>query len=416
MKHILSLGAIALLVGCTQQQLPAVIDMPYCDANRILPATELTQIERTDSTTVLTFSTMYDYHDYSLKIGAGYRLWFGDFSTPMKELVVPGEVDFDGNKISVSQGVPAQFRMIFAALPKDVESVDLVQEVYGNIKNAIWGIDLTGKRSPNELPAEIPAELLNYNFATGNLPQVVTKEDVVKITAHAVAWRSWMKHDVEFIVNTVDDTQERIKAYFNDSGVVTIDIPLKGTASISAHTPYNTYANFYAEPGEEINLYILPDNNSETQRGSRPNGVIDGKYRNVKAMEMDFVFYQEDADTLLYNKTDPNDYFTAMMKIHSDGLDSIQAGNYEPDKEKYARAVVDRHMMSQTLRPDAYTTNDWMQSYSVKPDSVLRFSPDQLRQIRESIDFTNPLLEVISIGNPGSRSRFLKAKELILAE
>lgn len=416
MKHIFSLGAIVLLVGCTQQQLPAVIDMPYCDANTILPATELTQIERTDSTTVLTFSTMYEYKDHFLKVGAGYRLWFGDFSTPMKELVVPGDVDFDGNKIAMSQGVPAQFRMIFAALPKDVESVDLVQEVNGNVKNAIWGIDLTGKRSPNEFPTEIPVELLDYNFATGNLPQVVTKKGVVKITAHAVAWRNWMNHYIEFIVNTVDDTQECIKTYLNDSGEVTIDIPLKGTANISARTAYNTYSNFYAEPGEEINLYILPNNYSETQRGIRPNGVIDGKYRNVKAMERDFVFYQEDADTLLYNKTDTNDYFTAMMKIHSDVLDSIQAGNYEPDKEKYARAVVDRHMMSQTLSPDAYTTDDWRQSYAVKPDSILRFTPDQLRQIRESIDFTNPLLEVISIGNPGSRSRFLKAKELILAE
>ena len=314
----------------------------------------------------------------------------------------------------MTQGVPSQFKMIFPALPKDKTTVDFVQKIDGNISGSIWGIDLTGKRSPNELPSEIPAELLEHDLASGILPKIVNKEGVAKITAHAVAWRDWMDRSVKFVVNTIDDTQETIQSKFNKDGVVTIEIPLKGTAEISAVTPYNTYADFYVDPGEEINLYILPTNSSDVQRFIRPNGVTDGKYRNIGVMRDKLFGFNEYADTLLLDKTNTDDYFAAMMKIHSDALDSIKARNFAPDMGKYARAVSDIQLIYRTLTPGAYTPRNWDERDAARPDSVLRFAPDQIKQIRSSIDFSNPLLELLSIG--GNRSRFLKSKELILAE
>lgn len=127
-------------------------------------------------------------------------------------------------------------------------------------------------------------------------------------------------------------------------------------------------------------------------------------------------FFSEFADTLLLDKTNTDDYFAAMMKIHSNGLDSIKARKFEPDLEKYARGAVDRQLMYRALMPDAYTPRDWDERDAAKPDSILRFSPEQIEQIRSSIDFSNPMLELRSIGNLGTRTMFLKAKELILAE
>lgn len=416
MKKIFALGAILLVTGCASLDLPAVVDMPYCDANTTLPAVELTQIERTDSTTELTFMAMYDYYDAAFELGDDVNLVAGSCKLPLKEVQSIGNTVIRGNNVVLTQGVPSQFKMIFPALPKDNTTVDFIQKINGNISNSIWGIDLTGKRSPNELPSEIPAELLEYDLDSGILPQIVNKEGVAKITAHAVAWRDWMDSSVKFVVNTIDDTQETIQSKFNKEGVVTIEIPLKGTAEILAITPYNTYADFYVDPGEEINLYILPDNRSEVQRFIRPDGVTDGKYRNIGVMSEKLFGFNEYADTLLLDKTNTDAYFTAMMKIHSDALDSIKARNFAPDLEKYARAVSDIQLIYRTLTPDAYTPRNWDERDAARPDSVLRFTPDQIKQIRSSIDFSNPLLELLSINGPDYRSRFLKSKELILAE
>lgn len=271
MNKNLILGAILLMTGCATQQLPSVIDMPYCDANNTLPSVELTQIERTDSTTELTFMAMYEYYDIAYSFGNDVKLIGDGVELPLKEVKSIGNTDIRGYNVMMQQGVPAQFKMIFPALPDDITTVDLIQKRYGKfmegyggeVINLIWGIDLTGKRSADELPSEIPSKLIKPEFSTGKLPQIVRKDGVAKIKAHAVAWRDWMDNRVEFVVNTIDDKQEIIKTKFNKDGVVTLEIPLKGTADMSARTPYIVYSDFYVDPGEEINLYILPTNRSD---------------------------------------------------------------------------------------------------------------------------------------------------------
>lgn len=416
MKQAILPLAILLLTSCAKQNFPAVVDMPHCDANTTRPGIELTQVERTDSTTELTFLAMYDYNDSYFNIGDDICLWADDLKAPFKELKTDGNTKVSQNGIFMPQGVPVQFKMIFPAIPDDVASIDFVQKKNGKVMNSIWGIDLTGKISPNELPADVPAELRKFDMATGNIPQIVLKDGVAKITAHAVAWRDWMDNRVDFYINTIDGKQQKISKKFNKEGVATIEIPLNGTADGSAHTPYNTYSAFYVDPGEEINLYVLPDNNSEAQRFRRPSGIIDGKYHNMERMYMKLFFFQEYADTLLLDKTDPDNYFAAMMKIHNDGLDSIQARNFEPDLKALARARVDRRLMAHAHRFNAYISQDLDVRESAAPDSVLRFSPEQIQQIRSSIDFDNPLLEMTSVGGPGNRERFLQARKLILGE
>lgn len=411
------LGAIMLISGCKMQDItPDVVDMPYCDANTTLPGIELTQIQRTDSSTEVTFMALYDYHDTTFPLGDEINLVNGYFKAPVQEIVSIGNTVIQNNRVIMHQGVPSQFKLIFPPLPDDFTSIDFVQTKNGKVKNSIWGIDLTGKRSPDELPADIPSDLLLVDMAADSLPSIVEKDGVAKVTIHAVAWRDWMNRNVSMVINTIDDTQQTIHTEFDKEGVATLEIPLKGTAQISAYTPYNTYADVYVDPDEHINLYVLPDNRSDAQRFIRPNGVIDGKYRNIKAMSRKLLFFEENADTLLLDKTDTDEYFAAMMQIHAHALNSIRTGNFAPALERYARSGADRQLMRFALNPDANTTRDWDARDAAKPDTVLRFTPDQIRQIRSAIDFSNPLLELKSIGNPGYRSNFLKAKALILAD
>ncbi len=423
MKNTLLLGAIVLFSACTGQQHneierhKIIVDnIPYCDANTTRPSVELTQIDRTELSTQLTFMALYDYYDTTFPLGDEIYLVAGDTMLPVESVCSIGNTVIRNNNVVMPQGVPVQFKLIFPGLPTDVKSFDLIQKRNGTIANSIWGIDLTGERMPNEFPSEIPADLLEHNHTSDSLPAIVRKDGVAKIIAHAVAWRDWMDHSVKFVVNTIDDTQEIIESEFDDNGIVTVEIPLKGTANVSAFTPYNTYASFYVDPDEDINLYILPDHTSDAQRFIRPAGVIDGKYRHIEAMRDKLIFFNKDAEVDLLGKTRTKSYYKAMMKIHSDGLDSIKARNFPPDLEKYARASIDLSLMAQTLIPDAYTPRDWDKRDAAKADTVLRFSPEQIKQIRSSIDFDNPLLELISIGNPGTRSLFLKTKELLFAE
>ncbi len=423
MGKAIALGALMLLTGCATQRMPSVIDMPYCDANTMRPAVDLSQIERTDSTTELTFMATYFMDIYS-ELGDDINLTSGDFTVPLKEINSIGNTVISQNKVLIKQGVPSQFKMIFPALPENITTVDLIQKkngkmpvMTGEIINQIWGIDLTGKRSPEEFPAEIPSNLLKHDLSSGNLPRIVRKDGVVKINAQVAAWRDWMSNNVDFYVNTIDDTQEKIPSKFDKNGHVSLEIPVKGTAWIFAITPYNVCATFYADPGEEINLYIMPINRSETQNFTRPNCFTDGKYRNIAPM--DVKWNQADlyapSNAILINKTNTDDYVAAIIELHSAELDSIKAFNFEPDMEKFARARIDDKLIHRTLCPDAYI-NAMMFKDEAKPDTVLRFSPDQIKQIRSSIDTDNPLLELLSIGNSGDRSRFLLAKKLILDE
>lgn len=416
MKKLILSGAILLLCGCAAQHLPSTVSLPYTDGNTSRPAINLTQVVRTDSTTEMTFTAVYDDYDIATIFDGDISLIAGDFSAPLKAIVPLGNTKMVNSAIIMRQGVPAQFKLTFPPLPDDVASVDLVQTNGGNLEDTrIWGIDLTGKRSPDEMPADIPQELLEFNLSSGNTPGVTYKNDTLRITAHAAAWRPWMNNSVRFYVNTVDDKQLVYNSEFNENGIAHINIPLTATAGISACTPYNTYSFFYADPGEDINLYILPINRSDAQRFIRPTGVTDGNHRNLAAMTQIllpssiFVY----SDTLLLDKTDTNEYFAAMMQIYRNDLDSIKAMKLAPDVERFARAILDRRLMSQTINPDAHTPRDWDERDAAMPDSVLRFSPDQVRQIRELIDPSNPLIELLSLRNPGQRTAFVKAKTLL---
>lgn len=391
--------AIALLAASCTRQLPSTVDMPYYDGNTFLPATELMQVERTDSTTVLTFMTMYDYYDFNIVLGdETYITTPSSGNLPLQKIQGVGSTRIENNRIMLKKGIPSEYKMIFPAIDPDAVSLDFVQkDNQGKVLRAVWGIDLTGKRAPGEYPADVPAELYDNDLRGDTLPRLVTTADTATVNIHVAAWRNWMSTAGDIYVNTIADTQEHIPFTLDDHGTSTVKIPLEGTANIVVNISTNTYASTYVAPGETMDIYLLPDNRSESQRWHRPAGVTNGKYRILDALSRASFGFQIDADTLLIGKTDPDQYFVAMMQIHSDGLDSLRARNYDPIVATNLRAWLDRQLMYQMLLPD----------------SVVRFTPAQIAEMRAAIDFDNPLLELKSIGNPGNRTRFLQARRLL---
>lgn len=406
-------GAMLLLSACAAT-MPRVVDMPYADAN-IAGAVELMQVERNDTSTVLTFSAMYDYYDFWIVLGDEIYLTTGNDSLPMIRAELPASSGPNGKVITLLKGVPVEFRLIFPALPDDAASLDFIQKTGGRVENSIWGIDLTGKRLANELPAEIPAELLKHDFVNDTLPRMVHTQGIATVKVHVVAFRPWMLREGFFRVNTLADTQETYHFVLDDKGETTVEIPLNGTANISAHIQTNTYASTYVDPGETINMYLLPNHTSEAQRYHRPTWVTDGKYRDLETLGKQVLYsmFQENADTLLLNKRDRDEYFAAMIQIHANGLASIDEHNFSPLLAKYVRGCLDRVLMNQTVIPDAYIPDDWDERDAAKPDSISRFTPEQLAEVRSRIDFSNPIIELRSISNPGNRPLYLKAMEML---
>lgn len=413
-NKVMLFAAMLLLVSC-KEELPSTVDMPYCDGNTLLPATELMRVERTDSTTVLTFMTMYDYSDFTMQLGNDFFI-VSNCGDPkqFRSLEGVGSTEIVDNQVMLKKGVPAEYKMIFPAIEKEATSLDFLQAENGKVAGSISGIDLTGKRLPSEYPSDIPAALFEHDFVNDTLPRLVEFSGTAKVNVHVAGWRKWMSKSGNFTINTMADTQETIPFTLDDNGEATVEIPLEGTACISAHISTNTYATTYIDPNETIDMYLLPNNYSESQRWHRPAGVTNGKYRDIEAMANPIWDFQIYADTLLIGKTDRDEYFEAMMKIHSDGLDSLQQRNFEPNVAATVRAGLDRKLMYCAIAP--YLSAEW-EVYSKygcsTPESVICFTPQQIDEIRRSIDFSNPLLELKSMANPGNRTRFVQAKKLL---
>ncbi len=96
-----------LLIGCKSEKLHLPTDMPYSDANTTLPGMELTLVERTDSTTELTFMGLYDQYDSFFRISDDVSLVAEDFLFPLNDEQIICNTNFEGKNIYLIRGVPS---------------------------------------------------------------------------------------------------------------------------------------------------------------------------------------------------------------------------------------------------------------------------------------------------------------------
>lgn len=413
-NKIFAIGALALLTGCNDE-MPRIVEFPYTEGNTVVPQTEVMEIERTDSFTVITLMTMYDYYDTDLQFNHDTYLTTGDYDhRPLKSVQNEGPMDTENNKILLKKGIPVRYKLTFPPIPKDAEYVDLVgvtTSIHG--PGSIWGIDLTGKRSANEPPTGIPAGLSEFDLINDTLPHIVRAEGTATVNLHIVGFRPWMSRNGRMWVNTIDDTQENYPLYFSEQGDATVEIPLKGTANINVNISTNTYASTFVDPEETMDMYIVSNNYSDA-RPINPMSVTNGKYRNSAAVDYPlWKLNSINADTLLAGKTDRDEYFNALLQVYDIFTDSIAAQKFPPLAEKVARGWLDRLLMSCTSTSMRFISQNNNGDKSCKPDSIDAFTPEQLNEIRSRIDFTNPALELYSIGNPGARTRYLRAIEML---
>lgn len=410
MNHLISLSLLAaasLLSACGGKSVNR-IDMPYCDGN-LSSALELTAVERSESKTELTFLVMNTPGWLQFGMSKNVYITSGDDSLAL----VSSEGYTPGTEIKLRNGIPVQFKLTFPPLPADATQFDFIDPGKSRFRPCIWGIDLTGKRSANEFPTDVPAELLQHDFVNDTMPRIVTDSGTATINIHLAAFRPWISPNGRLIVNTMDDTQERIPFTTDKNGHATIRLPLKGTANVTVMYETNTYASTYVDPNENINIYVLPDNNSVSQRLRRPGGVTDGKYRNIKPMQQELLLFQLDADTTIYYATGPEDYIDRAINLHAATLDSIEARNFPPLLHQWARASADRKLMYQIIAPRLYTPGNYLEDITDVTDSVPVFTSEQLRRVARRIDFEAPALEIYSIGNPGWRTAWLRSRKAL---
>lgn len=413
MKNILSiilLVASASLLGACGGNKVKRIDMPYCDGN-LSSALELTAVECSESETVLTFVVLNTPNWLHFEMSENVYLTTGNDSLPL----IGSEGYTPGKDMKLREGVPVQFKLTFPPLPADAVQFDFIDPVKSRARPCIWGVDLTGERSANDFPADVPAELLRHDFVNDTMPRIVTDCGTATVNIHLAAFRPWISPNGRLIVNTMADTQERYGFTVDKEGNATVKVPLMGTANITVMYETNTYASTYVDPGENINIYVLPDNNSSGQRLRRPGGVIDGKYRNIKPMQQELLLFQLDADSILYHATGPDDYIDRAISLHQATLDSIEARKFPPLLKEWARASADRKLMYQVIAPSLYQPGMYLKDITDVTDSVPDFTPGQLKRVARRINFDSPALEIYSIGNPGWRTAWLRAHRALLS-
>lgn len=403
MKHLLLYAAIlasVMLAACGGTKLPRQVDMPYCDGN-LSCMVELTGVTRTDSNTVLTFLATNAPGWYELKITKDAYLTTGNNHLP----IIGAEGIEPGSTLYLQPGVPTEFKLTFPPLPKSAKSLDFVDPWQSQHRICIWGVDLTGTRSANDVPAEIPEELLT-NDLSGRFPKELLDTGTATVNIHIVAYRPWISPEGMVLVNHLNGKQQQLKFTADKNGDAQVKLRLAGASGVTVMTGSNVWSATLIEPGETVNFYAMPTNSSESQRGHRLNAYSDGKFRMEPLLETrtSVLLIQTIINLegeLLYQCTDRDRYFANTLELDRRLRDSIAALDVEPMLREWMTALADRQLLRHIGDPGRYILGDWNDGPYTGPE--VKFSPEQIAEVMKRVDFDSPLM--MAVGKNGFDDR-----------
>lgn len=391
--------------ACTSNRLPAQVDLPYADGN-LSSIVELTGVTRTDSTTVLSFIADYPYYDITVDFSNRCYITTGTDSLPLKS-AEGVSLNADGSmRIDLKQGIPTHFKFTFPAIAANATTLDFVDPVESELRTCIWGVDLTGTRSANALPSQIPAPLLEHDL-TGSIPTADLDTGTAVVNIHMVAYRPWFSPDGRVIVRPLHGRQQQIPYTADAEGNATVKVRLAGPAGISVMNSTNVWSATYVQPGETIDFYSLPTNNSVTQSYRRPTGMASGKlhvveYLSEMPVSCDLHQKRIDLDSLLYHCADRDLYFANVLKIDDLLNDSIMTLDLQPMEREWLDALLDSWLISHLGNNSEFIYGEW-NDLPADRTGILQhtFTADQLRQAAKRINFDSPALMLMRKGDFG---------------
>ena len=231
-----------------------VIENPLIDlANTSV--IDITRVEITDSSTVLTVDAMYIPH-YWITIDSGTYLYADG-----KEYRMTGTEGIQADSLFwMPESGRAVFKVIFEPLPKKAKSFDFIETGW-----KLYGVDLTGKTAYGA-PDGVPAALKKHD-GKRPVPDPILESGETEVTVHLLNYRKELGTEIDLYVNTLLNGQQSYKADID---------PETGTAIFR----FQQYGPAYGMPvfqlgntgGVGRDIWLAPGDSAEAYLDMRMSG------------------------------------------------------------------------------------------------------------------------------------------------
>lgn len=409
---IAALTAAIALTACGTNRVTQEVIMPNVEGDNS-SAVDITAVKRTDSGTVIECIANNCPNYYTFNIPGDICLYADGEYYPL----ISAEGVKPGKQSTLTDGVPQRFSLTFAPLPDDVEKVDMLSrsgqpERYNyepSIK--IWGIDLTGKRNSNDLPAGVP-DIAAKPDLNGKIPEARLDTGVSVVTLHAIGNRPWLNQTGTVYVNTFEGHQNAM-AYTLKNDTAQLHIPMAGPAEVLIITPEEIIAAQTVAPGEDINIYLLPVYHQDILTGPysrRKMSRSDGIY-NAYDVARDLIYPVLDAmlnsDFGLNWRLNAEEYTDVLVRNYKNYRDSIDAHTeIEPMVREYYHRFNKRRTLYRAANPAGHLGRLYSEYYGKYDDYIpadsLKFTqltPEQLKRVGALFDTGSPDLLLLNSGD-----------------
>ena len=392
--------AFAMLAASCTGMKERVIELPELTAANTHNL-DVRRVELTDSNTVITFAVNYR-PKWWITIAPECRI---EADGKNYAAVATDGINL-GEKLVMPESGECEFTITFEPVPLDTKSIDFTE---GTDKGwAIWGIDVSGKKSGNKgFSDSLPKKIRNTDLA-GCDPSPVMKAEETVVNFHIPDYKKDYGNKLEVYVNSIGDSYQQTVT-LDSLGNGTLSGILYGTSRLNIAIP-NMFTTKYVlvAPGEETDIYIDPRISVKEQMARRDSTFAEPEYRydngryaainntvdKIDSYGLDI--FGSHVQIAPWNST-PDQYTDSVLALRSSKIELINSSDMPDAIKQYASAKLDAGVMLAMceapflLRRSYHYTHE--NERTVPIDSIKGVPGDeQYARVAEVINFENPFL------------------------
>ncbi len=244
--------AVFTVLGIITATGARIIDNPFVSFSNTATI-DITQVELTDSNTILTVKAFYRPKWWIRIAGDTYlRADNKSYSMTDTQGIEPGE------KFWMPESGEAQFKLFFEPLPADSKEFDFME---GNDPSGfrLLGVDLTGSQTPAD-QAGFPV-IFKKGVKDGILPAPILEVGETTVNYHLIPSGVDLPFEIIMYVNTIDGMQNELRVPIDEDGNGSITFDQYGPVRVYVileHGEHGTRTGttLTLQPGENIDYYL----------------------------------------------------------------------------------------------------------------------------------------------------------------
>ncbi|MBO8482733.1 MAG: TlpA family protein disulfide reductase [Bacteroidetes bacterium] len=399
-------AALFLFASCSPKE--RVIENPLIDlANTSV--IDITRVEITDTSTVLTVDAMYIPH-YWITIDSGTYLYAGG-----KEYRMTGTEGIQADSLFwMPESGRAVFKVIFEPLPKKAKSFDFIETEW-----KLYGVDLTGKTAYGT-PDGVPAALKKHD-GTRPVPDPILESGETEVTVYLLNYRKELGTEIELYVNTLLNGQQSYKADI-DPETATAGFrfqqygPAYGMAVFQLGNIGGIGGEMWLAPGDSAEAYLdmrasgwmlkalRARNNAAAVPALGQRTYVSGEYMNLtNTFEAEQRQFNGNYVMNLYSgsfadyRMSADEYTEHVISRYRALTDSISASGLSPMMKEYWQTSLKQETVSAFGQGDFLRKHNYMMAnnnwdYSIEVPGLDKMGPENYAALCGLFDVNDPKL------------------------